>query len=305
MTELSAAALAHLQTAASAGLVVCLLLAGAFATLGFVASGEHDRREAAMQVERQERIAELLRENDEVRATRTAGPETSPVQVAEVERAQPPGPLPTATEPPARAEEVREGEALAPVLAEAAPVPGEPEPRVAERAPADLFGAATPLPELPEEAREILFPPPRRLAEGEANAIAAALVEQVGTFSVEVVTAPEAEARLYALQLTGALRGAGIDARGPVTVLTTMQTDGVLVSTEQGADGPGATLLSVFQGAGLSAAPPEPNSEQSDIMLPDGTDVRVYVGGLRSKPTLAPPPERGEAPAEPRVLEDA
>ena len=79
MTELSGGALAYLQTAASAGLVVCLLMAGAFATLGFVASGEQGRRQAMIDSDRMARISELLRENEDVRASLRARPDPVPV----------------------------------------------------------------------------------------------------------------------------------------------------------------------------------------------------------------------------------
>ena len=284
MAELSGTALTHLQTAAAAGLVICLVMAGAFATLGFVTTGEQSRRQASLDADRLARISALLREAE--------GARPAPLPTVE-----PSAPEPSVPEP-------IEIEVLASAEPEGSPdeaASGEPtaeESLIAEGTLADLFAAAGPLPEAPPEAAAILTPPPRRLARAEAAAIAAALADQAGGFSVEVVTAPEAEARLYALQLTGALRGAGIDARGPVAVLTTTQADGLLVSTEADGDGPGAAVLAALQGAGLTALPTPPGTAEGDVLAPDGTDVRVYVGGLRPEPAAPAAPQ-------PRVLEDA
>ena len=282
MAELSGTALTYLQTGAAAGLVICLIMAGAFATLGFVTSGEQERRQAMLDADRMARISALLREAEEARPVRQPAsvPTPEPIEV-EVLAAAPAAP----EAPPEKA-------IKAPETAEA--------PLIAEGTLADLFAAAGPLPEAPPEAAAILTPPPRRLARSEADAIEAALADQAGGFSVEIVTAPEAEARLYALQLTGALRGAGIDARGPVAVLTTAQADGLLVSTEAGGDGPGASLLAALQSAGLTALPTPPGTAAGDVLAPDGTDVRVYVGGLRP---IVPAPDTSAPPR--RVLEDA
>lgn len=280
MTELSADALAHLQTAAAAGLVVCLLMAGAFATLGFVTTGEQDRRQAALDSDRLARISALLAENETSRAARRAVPTPLP-PAREALAALDPVPAPA------------EVDADAPVIEIVAKPP--------TTGPADLFAAAGPLPEVPPEARDLLLGPARRLAAGEATALADALRGQAGAFSIEVVTAPETEARLYAVQLTGALRGAGLDARGPVAVLTTAQTHGLLVSVEDDANGPGAEVLSALQAAGIDALPTPSGGALGDILIPDGTDVRVYVGGLRRAPTAQPQRERARA----RMLEDA
>ena len=294
MTELSAGTLALMQTAASAGLVICLIMAGAFATVGFVAGGEQDRRHAALDAERIARIGELLREGETARvASRVATPPEELALPAEVITVVAEAPPDTEDAPETQDAPDASPPSLADLRADEADAPVMPDA---------LAGDVRPLPQVPPEALALLSPPPRRLATEEAAAIADALDGQQGAFSVEVVSAPEAESRLYALQLTGALRGAGLDARGPVAVLTTAQADGVVVGAEVGADGPGAILLGALQSSGLAAMPTRPGTALDDILTPDQTDVRIYVGAMRA---AASPPEPVPAPERRRILEPA
>lgn len=295
MAELSGNALSYLHVAASAGLVVCLIMAGAFATLGFVTTGEQDRRQSLVEADRMARISALLQENDAVRADRGA-------VVDQPQITDEPGNAPPA-ELVGKADETIVSMFAA---GEDAASGDDGTPLAQSRSLAELFASSGPLPDVPPEAAALLKAPLRHLTADEAASLTAALSSEAGGFTIEVLTAPENEARLYASQLAGALRGAGIDARGPITVLTTAQTDGVLVSADENDDGPSAATLTALQTAGLPARPVVPGTTAADILAPEGTDVRVYVGGLRSSSAADKPSEVTAERAEPtRVLEDA
>ena len=310
MTELSSAALANLQTFASAGLVICLVLSGAFTALAFVTYGEQERRFAAVAEDRVERISKLLGEAESARrpvvdeivvtapeedggpaADAPDAPDDVPV-IADLAGPEPDAPRSAEAVPETAATETASSrgtsaeDKLTARLAEV--LSGLPETGPARVPPEDVLAMLTPKPAL-------------RVAADEAAAIAAGLAGQAGSFSVEIVTAPATESRLYAMQLADALRRAGLDARGPLPVLTTLDAPGVLVSAEA-EDGPGALLLGVLQTSGLPALPPTANSAQSDILVPDETDVRVYVGDV-TLPREASPSPSAEDTA--RLLEDA
>lgn len=305
MTDLSASTLSYLHFAATVGLVICLIMAGAFATLGFVTTGEQGRRQSAVEADRLARITALLEETDAAGGGELAA-------VADEDPTRDEGIFERPALPDSAAEPSTEAaDTIVSTFAAVDDGDGGGDgggdgdlPLAAGRSIADLFASTGPLPDVPPEAAAILTAPLRRLSADEAATLAAALSNDAGNFTVEVLTAPENEARVFASELAGALRSAGIDARGPITVLTTAQTDGMLVSATADEDGPSATVLTALQASGLSARPALPGTPAADILAPDVTDVRIYVGGLRSSPAK-PDKVVVERAAPKRVLEDA
>ena len=128
-----------------------------------------------------------------------------------------------------------------------------------------------------DDAAALLRPPaPQALPKEAAGKISEALRPLAGRITVEVTTAPAEGARLYAAQLAGAIREAGVAVEGPYGILTTADADGLYVSAGEGDDA-GAQVLAALQAAALSAHASPAEGGLGDILVPDGQDVRVYV----------------------------
>ncbi|MBB4658935.1 hypothetical protein [Parvularcula dongshanensis] len=271
MTSLSGSLLGLLHNLAAGGLVVSTLIALLCAVVVLRTGSEQDRRLAALAEQGQER-AQISAEQDEagdaarLRA-RLAEAEARAVAASE------------------RADELETKLADAEVERLAAQVEaleaGTDEPPALERA--SRLGeseAAQPVRPLPPEAEALLRPTPGPLlAQEQANTIIAELAPYAGDFSIEVTSAPDERARLYAAQLAAAFRGAGIATIGPYGVLTTFQGDGVFISVEGAAAEPGGIILSALQSAALPAQPGPSDGVAADILAPEEADVRLYVGG--------------------------
>jgi hypothetical protein len=251
MTELSPGGLALLQQLGAAGLIGAILLAGACAVTLLIAGSEKERRQVAaareaVELARQEAqraLPDALRWRSEVAAART--------ELAALREAN------------------ERSEAEAARLAE-----------LAAMLESRLDEAENPVAALPDEVRAILSPEsPRQLAAVQAEALKADLQPHAGDFSVEVTSAPDQEARLYAAQLAATFRQAGIPTEGPYGVLTTLEGGGVFVSTEGPAGAtPGATVLAALQNASLPAQPVPNDPDAATFLLPEETDVRIYIG---------------------------
>lgn len=278
MNELSTNGLSLLQQVGAGGLIASILTAGVCAFLLLAAGNEQDRRqvastEQAVRSARAEGEMQVLQGNaalrveakatrGEVEALRTAAAEAAKeaerlalVNVS-LERRLAAGGL------------AADGSEASEVMAE-----GERD--------SEAVGASVPARVLAPEVLAALRPEnARKLAATQAAALKADLGDHAGEFSVEVTSAPDEEARLYAAQLAAAFRQAGIPTQGPYGVLTTLKGEGVFVSTEgPGGDLPGATVLSALQNASLPARPAPDDADSATFLLPEGSDVRVYVGG--------------------------
>ena len=137
-----------------------------------------------------------------------------------------------------------------------------------------------------DAAREVLAPPAPPALPGEAAArIADALRPLSGEVSVEVASAPGEDARLYAAQISGAMRKAGLSVDGPFGVLTTVPADGLFVSTS----GAGDQILQALQAEGLGAVPSPEGGPLTAVLMPEGRDVRIYVATAPSQAPVAAP----------------
>ena len=241
MGSMGAGALSLLQTAAAGGLVASGLVAALCAALWVGASGEQAKRElAAVRVEEAGRVALIAEEGtDEAR------------EAARVARAD-------AVGASARARSLEaEVASLRAALNASRAAPPPPDEETTER-----------LAELTEDPR-------RSLTGAQGRAMSNALDGREG-LSVEVTSAPGEEARLYAVQLADALRGAGLAVTGPYGVLTTSDAEGLYVSIGEPGGG-GEAVLAALQSASLDARPSPSGDELAALLVPDDAEVRVYV----------------------------
>ena len=259
MGEISGEALRLMQLASTGGLVLGALIAGACAMVLAAAGGEQTRRtmiasgDAARAGEAQ--VAALRRQASEAEERAAA----LGVRLAAIEAAL--GDDGGSGDPDA-------GEAVA-------AVPGSGDPAVlalADRLAA--VEAALRRPPVPEAALALREQPAAALASDSAARIAEALRPLSGEVSVEIASAPGENARLYAAQITGAIRKAGLSVDGPFGVLTTAPADGVFVSQGEA----GERILAALQGEGLSALPSPKEGPLTAVVAPESRDVRIYVG---------------------------
>lgn len=266
MSELSAGGLSLLQQVGAGGLIASIALAGLCAFLLLASGNEQQRRQAALADEARRTALAQAEQAALPEAMRYRGEAFEARKEAAALRAQ-------------KDEAEAEAERLAKV---AASLTARLEAEAREAPGADASMPALPRSLTTTEALAALAPErARKLAKAQAEALTADLEPHAGDFSIEVTSAPDEEARLYAAQLAAALRQAGITTQGPYGVLTTIEGDGVFVSTTgPGGDEPGATVLSALQNASLPARPAPSDPDAATFLLPEGTDVRVYVGGV-------------------------
>ena len=267
MGEFSQEALRMLQLASTGGLVLGALIAGACAMVLAAAGGEQTRRTMIANAETARtgnaQVAALRRQATEAEERAAA----LGVRLAAIEAAL--GPREEASEAPLDA----------PALASGADIS-----QITERLAAVEAAVRQPVPtlDLPAEAQALLAPERPVALPGEtAERIADALRPLSGEVSVEIASAPGEGARLYAAQITGAIRAAGLSVDGPFGVLTTEPADGLFVST----GGAGEQILAALQGEGVSAMPSPTAGPLTAVLTPDGRDVRIYVA---TAPTASP-----------------
>ena len=252
MGEFSSEALRLLQLASTGGLVLGALIAGACAMVLAAAGGEQTRRTMIASGEASKagaaQVAALRRQANEAEERAAAlGTRLAAVEAALGDDAPPPEDVPLQTE--------------GPVLTE-----------LADRLAA--VEAALRQPIVPQAARAALRPaPPAVLAGASAERIADALRPLSGEISVEIASAPGESARLYAAQITGAIRAAGLSVDGPFGVLTTEPADGLFVSNGAA----GEQILAALQGEGLTALPSPNEGPLTAVLAPEARDVRIYV----------------------------
>ena len=258
MGEFSQEALRMLQLASTGGLVLGALIAGACAMVLTAAGSEQTRRTLIANADSARvsggEVAALRRQATEAEDRAAA----LGVRLAAIEAA-------LGDPPPAEAAEAAGDDASgAPARAGL----GDITARLA------AVEAAVRGPTVPSEVQALLNPGAPTALPGEtAERIAAALRPLSGEVSVEIASAPAESARLYAAQITGAIRAAGLSVDGPFGVLTTEPADGLFVST----GGAGEQILAALQGEGVSAAPSPAEGPLTAVLAPDGRDVRIYV----------------------------
>ena len=269
MGELSQEALRMLQFASTGGLVLGALIAGACALVLAAAGGEQTRRAVLASSDAgrasQAQVANLRRQAAEAEERAAA----LGVRLAALEASLGDG---TAAADPPQADAVlltrlrRLEAALGAPASEALGLAAEGEGE--------------------GELRTVLAPPAPPALPGEAAArIADALRPLSGEVSVEIASAPGEDARLYAAQIGGAMRRAGLSVDGPFGVLTTVPADGLFVSTS----GAGDQILEALQAEGLGAVPSPEGGPLTAVLMPEGRDVRIYVATAPSQPQAAAP----------------
>ena len=247
MGEFSQEALRLLQLASTGGLVLGALIAGACAMVLAAAGGEQTRRTQIASVEASQlgaaHVASLRRQATEAEERAAA----LGVRLAAIEAA-----LGGAGKDDGPVADVDVGEITNRLAAVEAAL----------------------RPPMPEDVRALLNPAaPPPLANEAAERIATALRPLSGEVSVEIASAPGESARLYAAQITGAIRAAGLSVDGPFGILTTEPADGLFVSTE----GAGGQVLAALQGEGVSALPSPAAGPLTAVLTPETRDVRIYV----------------------------
>ena len=279
MGEFSQEALRMLQLASTGGLVLGALIAGACAMVLAAAGGEQTRRTMIANAETARsgnaQVAALRRQATEAEERAAA----LGVRLAAIEAALGPRDVSRNAPTDGASDSVSDGARRdAPVLADGAEIS-----RIAARLAAVEAAVRQPaaLPGLPAEARALLAPERPAALPGEtAERIADALRPLSGEVSVEIASAPGEGARLYAAQITGAIRAAGLSVEGPFGVLTTAPADGLFVSTGAA----GEQILAALQGEGVSASPSPQVGPLTAVLTPDGRDVRIYVATAPTAP---------------------
>ncbi len=248
LSELSTSMLSAVHDAATTGLVVSVTLAALFALAATATTGERDRRQDIA-------LAEANEVADDARFALSRLESASESALREAEDAR------------WEAEAVRrQNAALERQIARA-------RSREVPAPLADASDAADSEEAAPAPAQQARAVPALRA--DQAVTIAEGLRAQEESFSIEVTSAPNEEARLYAAQMVDALRRSGMPVEGPYGILTVAPNarDGLFVSV----DGHGAALLEVLQNAGLFAQAAPNRPPEADFFVPDRADVRLFV----------------------------